>query len=106
MSKENPKQVLNWDFKKPLKPTDKPKSEKPERVASVKDTEPETIQPVTVFISEEEKKKATFFLHVSYIEKIKSYCYWERMDQWELIEKSLDQFIGEKQYDPVPDKKK
>lgn len=49
------------------------------------------------------KKKATFFLHKSALLTLHRASYWERKDQWKIIEEALEKFYAGKDYEPAPD---
>lgn len=50
--------------------------------------------------------RATFILKQEYLEKIKAYAYWERLQIKEVFDDMCEQFFKDKVVLPIPQKKK
>lgn len=50
--------------------------------------------------------RATFILQQEYLEKIKAYAYWERLQIKDVIDEMCEQFFKDKNVLPIPQKKK
>lgn len=50
--------------------------------------------------------RATFILKQDYLEKIKAYAYWERLQIKDVFEEMCEQFFEDKKIKSVPEKRK
>jgi len=55
---------------------------------------------------QEDLIRATFILKQEYLEKIKSYAYWERMQIKDVFDNMCEQFFKDKRIKTVPEKRK
>lgn len=54
----------------------------------------------------EELIRATFILRQEYLDKIKAYAYWERLQIKEVFDEMCEQFFKEKKVRSIPSKKR
>ena len=101
---EKKKPLLSWNPGTP-KPLDKLDTgdKKPEKEKEITNPEPEKEDPGKKRSETGKKKRATFFLHKSALLTLHRAAYWERKDQWKIIEEALEKFYAGKVYDPAPD---
>lgn len=77
----------------------KPKTAKSEKI-------PEHLIPAAKRGLNEELIRATFILRQEYLEKIKAYAYWERLQIKEVFDEICDQFFKNKKVRSIPQKRK
>lgn len=55
---------------------------------------------------QEDLTRATFILKQEYLDKIKAYAYWERLQIKDVLEQMCDDFFDSKKVRSIPDRKK